>query len=83
MPTFRRNILSPSSGAEVTRKGSRGLVQVPEEQGMREGSQSEGGNMGTGCGPIGSRQAGYKEGAVCGVNKNALFRAHRRASCSC
>jgi hypothetical protein len=25
--------------------------------------------MGTGCGPIGSLQAGYREGAGCGVRK--------------
>jgi hypothetical protein len=35
----------------------------PEERGLRAGSQSEGGNMGTGCGPIGSLQEGYREGA--------------------
>jgi hypothetical protein len=54
----------------------------PVQQGLREGSQSEKGNMGTGCGPIGSLQAGYREGAGCGVEegkKMALFRAHWRA----
>jgi hypothetical protein len=55
MPTFRRNILSPSSRAEVTRQGNRG-------QGLMEGSQSEGRNMGPVYGPIGSLQLGSREG---------------------
>jgi hypothetical protein len=41
----------------------------PEEQGLRAGSQSEEGNMGTGRGPIGSLQEGYREGVGCGVRK--------------
>jgi hypothetical protein len=61
MPTFGRNMLSPSSGAEVTRQGNRRVFIEPEEQGLRAGSQSERGNMGTGCGPIGSLQEGYGE----------------------
>jgi hypothetical protein len=38
----------------------------PEEQGLREASQLVGGNMGTGCGPIRSLWAVYREGGwVC------------------
>jgi hypothetical protein len=43
--------------------------------------------MGTGCGPIGSLQAGYRERAGCGVEgKEKPFLglgAHQRVSCSC
>jgi hypothetical protein len=39
---FQRNMLSSSSGAEVTKRGSRGVYI-----GLRAESQSEGGNMGT------------------------------------
>jgi hypothetical protein len=42
----------------------------PEEQGLREWSQSEGGNIGTGSRPIGSLQGDYKEGAEYGVKKS-------------
>jgi hypothetical protein len=48
----------------------------PEEQGVREGSQLEGGNMGTGCRPTGSLQAGYCKGTGHGVEEGkqtALF----------
>jgi hypothetical protein len=85
MPTFRRNMLSPSSGVEVTKQGSRGVFIGPEEQGLRTGSQSEGGNMGTGWEPIGSLQEGCWEGAGCGVRERekTFSRAHWSASCSC
>jgi hypothetical protein len=43
MPTFRRNMLSPSSGAEVTRQGSRGLIQDLKSKGRGKGAnQREG-----------------------------------------
>jgi hypothetical protein len=38
-------MLSLSSGAEVTRQGCRDVYIGPEEQGLRAGSQSEGGNI--------------------------------------
>jgi hypothetical protein len=63
---FQRNMLSPSSGAEATRHGNKSAYTGPEGQGLREGSQSEGGNMGTGCGPIGSHQAPKTTGAFGG-----------------
>jgi hypothetical protein len=44
----------------------------PEEQGLREWSQSEGGNIGTGSRPRGSLQGDYKEGAGYGVKKSPL-----------
>jgi hypothetical protein len=52
----------PSSGAEVTRLESRGVSVRLEEQGLRAVSQSDGENMGTECGPIGSLQEIYSEG---------------------
>jgi hypothetical protein len=45
MPDVSRNMLSPSSGAEVTRQEIKGLHMGTEEQELKEGSQSEGGNM--------------------------------------
>jgi hypothetical protein len=57
-------MLSPSSGAEVTRQGSRRVFIGPEHQELRAGSQSEGGNMGIGCRPLGSLQEGYREGHI-------------------
>jgi hypothetical protein len=62
-------MLSPSSGAEVTRQGSRRVFIGPEHQELWAGSQSEGGNMGTGCRPLGSLQEGYREGVEHGVRK--------------
>jgi hypothetical protein len=37
MPNVSRNMLSPSSGAEVTRQEIKGLHMGTEEQGLREG----------------------------------------------
>jgi hypothetical protein len=37
----------------------------PEDQGLKEGGQSEGGNMGPGCRPIRSLEAGYREEVGC------------------
>jgi hypothetical protein len=65
-------MLSPSSEAEVTRQRSRGL----EEHGLREGNQSERGNMGTGCRSIGSFQAGLGGGGAgcgCGMKNKSPF----------
>jgi hypothetical protein len=76
IPSFRRNMLSPSSGTEMTRQRRRGVHIGPEEQGLREGSRSERGNVGTGCGPIGSLQEGYREGAGCGMRKERRWRQH-------
>jgi hypothetical protein len=59
---FWRNMLSPSSGSEVTRQGSRGVFIGPEEQELWAGSQSERGDMGTGGGPLGSLQEGLQGG---------------------
>jgi hypothetical protein len=59
MLMFLRNMLSPSSWAEMTRQGYRGVYIGPEEQGLRAGSQSEGWNMETACRPIGSLQEGH------------------------
>jgi hypothetical protein len=54
-------MLSSSSGLKLQGRAQRTYIG-PEKQGLREGSQSEGGNMGTGCGPIESLQAGYRDG---------------------
>jgi hypothetical protein len=54
-------MLSPSSAAEVTRQCHTGLYIGPEEQGLSAESQSEGGNMGTGCLPIGSLQEDHRK----------------------
>jgi hypothetical protein len=69
MLTFQRNMLSPSSGTEVARQRNTGVYKGPEDQGLGADSQSEGGNMDTGCGPIGSLQEGYGEGGGCGVRE--------------
>jgi hypothetical protein len=69
MPTFQRNMLSHLQGLEWQGREVEGFFVGPEEQGLRAGSQSEGGNIETGCGPIGSFQEGYRDGAGCGVRK--------------
>jgi hypothetical protein len=69
-------MLSPSSGSKVTRQAYIG----PEEQGLREASQLEGGNMGTGCGPIRSLWAVYREGAGCALPLQPL---KMEAACFC
>jgi hypothetical protein len=89
MPTFWRNMLSPSSGVEVTRQGGRGVF-YRTWRAWAEGREPiigrEYGNwMQTNREPSGMLQRGgwvwsEKEERE---REKVLFRAHRRASCSC
>jgi hypothetical protein len=88
VPTFRRNMSSPASGLKLQGRKVEGLYRIwwAKAEGREPISAKE---YGKGSGPIGSLQASGKllggRGYVgSGVREEtALFRAHRRMSCSC